>query len=119
MEKKSQSAVEFLISVSSMLLIASIFFALTSTKMQEAEEEGNKKIAEDIANLAYNEIETAEPLNDGYFRAFAMPQTVNGVEYAISIVGNRELIVNYLGNEYVKFLPPNVVGNISKGLNDI
>lgn len=116
---KSQSAMEFIVLASFMLLVMLGFFAVTSSNVLEAKEEGNRKIAEDIADFAYREIETAKSVNDGYTRVFAMPRRVNGVNYSVSITDNRELIVNYLGYEHVKFLPPNVTGNISKGLNKI
>lgn len=115
---KSQSAVEFIFLASFMLLVVVGFFAVTSSKMLEAREEGSKKIAQDIAEFAYREIEIAKSVNDGYTRNFTMPQTVNGVSYSINITDNRELAVNYSGYEYIKFLS-NVTGNITKGSNRI
>ena len=110
---------EFIVLASFMLLVILGFFAVTSSRILEAKEEGNRKIAEDIAALAYNEIEIAKSVNDGYIRNFFMPQTVNGVNYSISITDNTELVVNYLDIEHVKFLPSNVTGNIAKGNNKI
>ena len=119
MPSKSQSATEFVILASFMLLVILGFFAVTSSKLIEAREEGNRKIAKDIADFAYKEIELANSLNNGYIRTFALPEKVNGISYSINITDNRELAVNYLDNEYVRFLPPNVSGNIGKGLNQI
>ena len=119
MNLKSQSAIEFIVLSSFMLLVIVGFFAVTSSKVLDSREESNRKISQDIAEFAYREIETAKSLNDGYTRIFAMPQTVNGVNYSISIIDNRELTANYLGYEYVKFLPSNVTGNINKGNNKI
>lgn len=116
---KSQSAMEFVVLASFMLLVILGFFAVTSSRVLEAKEEGNRKIARDIADFAYREIEIAKSVNDGYARAFAMPETMNGIGYIISIVDNRELVVNYLDYEYVLFLPSNVTGNITKGINII
>ena len=116
---KSQSSMEFITLASFMLLVLLGFFAITSSKMLEAREEGNRKIAEDIADFAYREIETAKSVNDGYTRIFAMPQTVNGIDYSIKITDNTELAVTYLGYEHVSFLPSNVTGNIIKGNNKI
>lgn len=118
-QMKAQSAVEFIVLASFMLLVVVGFFAVTSSRLLEAREEGNKKIAEDIANFAYREIEITKSVNDGYTRNFVMPQTVNGVEYSIRIVDNRELLVNYLGYEHVRFLPANITGDIIKGNNKI
>lgn len=117
--QKTQSALEFVVLASFMLLVIIGFFSVTSSNILQAKDEGNKKISSDITDFAYREIEIAKSLNDGYTRVFVMPQTVNGVNYSISIIDNRELMVNYLGNEYVKFLPANVSGNISIGLNRI
>lgn len=110
---------EFVILASFMLLVILGFFSLTSSSMLEAREEANRKIAQDIAELAYREIEIAKSVNDGYRRAFEMPQSVNGVNYSIKIIDNRELIVDYLGQEHVKFLPANVTGSLAKGSNTI
>ncbi len=117
--RKSQSAIEFITLASFMLLIVLGFLVVTSSNLLSAKEEGNKKIAEDIADFAYREIEIAKSVNNGYIRTFSMPQTVNGVSYTIDITDNRELAVSYLDYEFVKFLPANVSGNISKGLNKI
>ena len=116
---KGQSAIEFIILASFMLLVILGFFAVVSSNVLEAKDEGNRKTAEDIADFAYREIETAKSVNDGYVRVFEMPQTVNGINYSISIIGNRELVVNYLGNEHIRFLPSNVTGNLTIGLNQI
>ena len=116
MQKKSQSAVEFIVLASFMFLVTLGFFAVTNSKILEAKDDSNKKISSDIAEFVYREIETAKSVNDGYTRVFVIPQTINGINYNISIRDNRELLVNYLGNEYIKFLPPNITGNISTGI---
>lgn len=116
---KSQSAIEFISLASFMLLVVLGFLAVTSSNMLQAKEEGNRKTAEDIADFAYREIDIAKSVNNGYIRVFNLPQTVNGVSYDITMTDNRELTVNYLDYEFVRFLPSNVTGNISKGDNRI
>lgn len=117
--QKSQSALEFIVLASFMLLVILGFFAVTSSNILEAKEEGNRKISADLAEFAYREIEIAKSVSDGYSRVFTMPKTVNGINYTINITDNRELTVSYLDHEYVRFLPPNVSGNISIGVNRI
>lgn len=119
MHLKSQSAMEFVILASFMLLVILGFFSLASSRMIEARVEGNRKISEDIAKFAYREVEIAKSVNDGYSRVFEIPQSVNGVNYTLSVIDGRELVVNYLDEEYVQFLPINVTGNILKGSNRI
>ena len=116
--EKSQSAMEFISLASFMFFVIVGFFAIMSSKLLEAREESNKKIAEDIANFAYREIEISQSVNCGYVREFEMPQTVNGVNYSIEVIDNKELVVNYIDQEYVKFLPPDIGKiNITKGMN--
>lgn len=110
---------EFIILASFMLMVIIGFFAVASSRVLEAKEEGSRRIAEDIAGFAYREVETAKSAGDGYSRSFEMPQTVNGIAYNISVIDNRELVVNYLNNEHIKFLPSNVAGNIVRGSNKI
>ena len=119
MHLKSQSAMEFVILASFMLLVILGFFSLASSRMTEARVEGNRKIAEDIAKFAYREVEIAKSVNDGYSRIFEMPQSINGINYTMNLIESRELVVNYLDEEYVQFLPVNVTGNILKGSNRI
>lgn len=119
MHKLSQSAVEFIALASFMILVILTLLAIISSSVIDAKEEGNRKTSVDIAEFIYREIDAARPLNDGYIRTFSIPQTVNGVNYSVNITDNRELIVNYLDNEHVKFLPANITGNISKGVNEI
>lgn len=116
---KSQSAMEFILLASFMLFVVFGFFTLTSSKVLEARQDANQKTAEDIAEFAYRELEIAKSVNDGYIRVFFVPQTINIVNYSIRIVDNRELIINYLDNEYVRFLTSNISGNITKGYNEI
>ena len=119
LKPKSQSAMEFIVLASFMVLVILGFFAATGSRVLEARDESNRKIAEDIADFAYHEIEIAKSVNDGYSRVFAMPQTVNGINYSIQIIDNREMVANYLGYEHIKFLPSNVTGSIVKGNNKI
>ena len=119
MHKISQSAVEFIALASFMILVTLTLLAIISSSVIDAKEEGNRKTAVDIAEFVYKEIDTARPLSDGYIRTFSIPQTINGINYTVNITDNRELIVNYLDNEHVKFLPANISGNISKGMNEV
>jgi len=120
-QKKAQSAIEFVSLATFMFIVMVVVFAVVGSKLSEAREQANQQIAEDIASLVYREIEIALSVNCGYARTFEVPQTVNGVDYNIEVVDNRELLVNYLGYEYVKFIPTTIAGGfeVAKGLNKI
>ncbi len=119
MGMKSQSAMEFIVLSSFLFLVIVGFFAISSSRLLDVKEEANRKIAEDIADFAYREIEIATSVNNGYKRIFYMPQDINGFDYSIAVVDNRELVVDYAGYEHIKFLPSNVTGNITRGFNII
>ena len=55
----------------------------------------------------------------GLIIRFKIPKKIDGNDYNIRIIDNRELVVEYIDYEHVLFLPENVMGNIDKGLNEI
>ena len=115
----SQSAVEFTVLVSFMLIVLIIFFSIISPTVSNIRDDEVQKTASRILEIAYNEIQTAQSANDGYSRNFMMPQAVNSKDYTIKIIDNRELSVTYMGSEYVRFIPSNVSGTIEKGTNKL
>ena len=112
---KSQSAIEFVILVAFMLIVAVTFFAFTTNKISKSSNDANKQLAEDIADIPLKEVMFAKTVSDGYSRVFTMPSTINNKPFQIAIVDNREIVVNFSGVEAVKFLPDNVSGNLSYG----
>ena len=119
LNKKSQFAIEFVILISFMFIIFVGFFAIVSYRLIEQEESEKQQKAENIAALAYNEIKLAKSVNNGYERTFKLPKKIDGNDYNIRIIDDRELVVDYLEYEHVLFLPENVVGDIGTGLNEI
>ena len=120
-QKKAQSAIEFVSLATFMFIVMVVVFAVVGSKLSEAREQANQQIAEDIASLVYREIEIAFSVNCGYARTFEVPKSVNGIDYNIEVVDNKELVVNYLDYEYVKFLPATIGGEFkgAKVLNKI
>jgi hypothetical protein len=116
---KGQSAMEFVVLASFMLLVILGFFAITTSRMFEAKEQMEETTAQQIADIAFREIELASTLSDGYTRVFSIPRNVNGVGYNITIIDDRELVVVFEGFEHIKFFPTNVTGNITKGMNQL
>lgn len=117
--KKAQFAMEFILLIGFMLMISVGFFAIVNYKMVEEEEKGKQQAVENIASLIDNEVKLAKSVNDGYKKTFNLPKKIDGNDYGVRIIGNRELIVNTSVYEYILFLPENVIGNVSTGLNEI
>lgn len=117
--KKGQFAIEFVILIAFMLIVFLGFFAIVNYRLTEAEESEVQQAAENIASLLDNEIKLAKLANEGYERIFKVPKKIDGNDYSVAIIENRELVVNYLGYEHILFLPENVVGDVSVGFNKI
>jgi len=115
----AQFAIEFIVLIAFMFLVFVGVIAVVTSKVLEAKENERQNIAEDIATLVKNEIELAKSVTDGYTRNFNLPFRIKGNTYSIEIIDNRELVVNYIDKEHVLFLPQNVKGNVSDGLNEI
>ena len=54
--RKSQSSIEFIVLVAFMFLVVVVFFGFTTNKIGEAAVDSNVQVAEDLANIAYQEI---------------------------------------------------------------
>lgn len=117
--KKAQFAMEFISLIAIMFIIFVGISAFLTQKILDIKEDERKQIAEDIATLALNEIELAQSASSGYFRTFKMPVKVNGLNYTMTVIDNRELIINYTDQEHVTFLPNSVSGNLYRGDNNI
>lgn len=115
----SQFAIEFIMLIAFMFIVFLGFIAIISSKVLDAKENERQKIAEDIATLVKNEIDLARSVSEGYSRTFTLPYTIEGNSYTISIIDNRELVVNYLDKEYVTFLSEKICGDIYIPNNEI
>src|SRR3989344_4387704 len=89
MEKRAQSAIEFMIVIGAVL-----FFFLSfvySIGLQKAEDIQEKKDLQvkDIILSVKDEINLASEASDGYGRYFIIPEKVSGyIDYSISVQGN-------------------------------
>ena len=112
MPPKAQFSIEFAVLIAFMFLIFVAFIGVITSKVVESKENERLKIAEDIAALAKNEIELAKIASNGYSRNFDLPARIEGDSYSIEVIGNRELVVNYIDKEHVSFLQEKICGDI-------
>jgi len=116
---KGQVAIEFIVLIAVMFTIFVVFLAVATNKVLDAREQERKDIAHQIGTLAQQEISLALIMNDGYTRSFSLPQKVQGFNYSIELIDNRELIVAFVDQEYVAYLPEGLQGTVQKGTNTI
>ena len=114
---KSQSAMEFLILTGILLFAFLVFYLIIFERVEMLNNRRAIILGEDVATKVQKEIILATKVSDGYQRRFSLPETLNGMDYNISISG-KELTVKIPKTEIVKNIP-NVIGNISNGSNII
>lgn len=123
--QKSQSSMEFVILVSFMMLVFALFFIVIQQRAAIANEEKNDAAADNVKNLALNEIKLAESVSDNYYREFSLPNNLNGLDYNISIMqgvgGSSEIVIKYANKEKVYYLEGfiNSASTLGSGLNSI
>jgi len=119
MPSKSQFSIEFAVLMAFMFLVFVGFIAVITSKVSEAEKNKRLQIAEDLAARVKNEIDLAVTASDGYTRNFQLPVSVKGNKYSISIIDNRELVVEYIDKEHLSFLQENICGDVLVPTNEI
>jgi len=117
--KKAQVGIEFILltifSLSMLLVLLASISSLSSEKMKQ------KAYFEvtDIAKSVQQEILLSSELHDGYKREFLIPETVQNLDFTISL-GNLSS-GNYLRlafeNQETFYSIPPITGNIKKGIN--
>ena len=88
----------------------------------------NRQILSDIADVITSEISMANSVENGYNRIFRLPETLNSINYNLTILydeesDHKELVITFVNNsenyEHVEVLPKNVAGNLVKGENNL
>ena len=118
-KRKGQFALEFIVLMAVMFLIFVGISASVTNRYLETKELERKALAQAVGDRAFDEIIMASTVVDGFQRSFTLPYRIHGSPYNITIIDNRELVVYYIDQEYVLFLPDNVNGSIIAGRNSI
>jgi len=114
---KGQAAIEFIILIVILFSVFMVYTISTRTKMDEIRNEKEYLMLKDVAKMAQNEILTAVKVENGYFREFELPNSLEGINYTINITGL--MITASTENHEQSFLIPNVTGTLAKGKNII
>jgi hypothetical protein len=114
---KSQVSLEF-IALVGILLLTYIIFSLAITDQSILLHKKKETILiEDIAKKIQKEITIATRVSDGYYREFNVPETLEGINYTINV--GEQLIEIDTEKQGIVLKIPEVIGNISKGINKI
>jgi len=111
---KAQASIEFMFMVASATFMILIFVVVYSVIYQDNISDKKQILAQDLGFSIQNEFIMAVQVRDGYRRTFLVPDTLEGIKYNISIIGNALMLAN------ITPIPiPAVVGEIRKGKNTI
>lgn len=112
-----QGSVEFALIVAVLVLILAVFLVVIQKQSANAGRERIQDQADKFSRIIRNEITKASESPGIYSREFHLPETINGLDYNITLHNASEIVIRVQDNDYVIFLDSNVRGSIQKGYN--
>lgn len=109
---RAQSATEFVILISFMIVIFFVFFFIIQQRIVDLSTYKDIQYLKEANNMLYSEIEIAQTVLPDYTRTFKLKQA-GGDSYTIKLLDKQEIVVSYNDLEYVTFLPVEVYGNLT------
>lgn len=121
--KRGQVAIEFLLLIVITFSVFLVYTSVTRDKMTELLEKEEYILLKDAVYMARNEILIASKVGNGYYREFVIPEELDlKYNYTIFIRNNpyHQIVAWSFRHNHSQVVDiPEVVGNISKGLNVI
>ncbi|MBS3137301.1 hypothetical protein J4232_02620 [Candidatus Woesearchaeota archaeon] len=118
-KKRAQTALEFIFMFSFLFILFIGMMGALSSQLHDVKLDHEFIQLQSIQDYIIQELKLAKTVGEGYFRTFQLPQTIGSEDYEISIENNMSLVVTLNEREYIKILPFNVTGNLTKGENNI
>lgn len=119
MNKKGQSAIEFIILVGAVFFFFIAFSFAIQGNIADKTKEKRDLIINDIGLTVQDEVNLASQSSDGYLREFKVPPNLLGYEYDISIVDGWVYVRTTNGKHATAYPLAPVIGEIQKGTNRI
>lgn len=115
--KNAQTAIEFIIMTSFLLVFFVGFMAVIGTDITKKREDIMFAKVQDLANEIQQELVLAGEASEGYHRTFSIPSKIGTVDYEILTEGNTLVIDTRKYSYFVE--TPLFSGTINKGTNKI
>ena len=119
MNKKAQSAIEFVILVGAMLFFFLAFLFAIQGNIADKVKENKNLVTKEIALTVQNEINLASESSDGYYREFEIPNNILGTDYDITVTEGLVYVRTIDGKHAIALPVPEVIGDVSQGTNVI
>lgn len=117
MGSKAQVSVEFFIFMGMAFLVAIAFEIASLDQLKDFRVQKESDSVKDIAIKLQKEILIAASVEDGYVRAFTIPNQMDNINYTLTTL-NYTITVESKNSIYTVLIP-NSVGNVTKGPNII
>lgn len=111
MKRNGQSAIEFVLLVSFMLIIFFIFFLAIQSRIADGVKAQDVQFLKEANNIVVSEVKLAQAAQPDFSHTFRL-QEVYGKTYNIRLTDEYEVTSSYNDVEYVNFLPTKVVGQL-------
>ena len=114
---KAQVSMEFVFLVGLAFTVMVVFISSTRSEFDDLRGEEERSLLKDVSVMVQHELIIASNVENGYFRIFKTPYTLNGVSYSLS-VNDGILLATTEDYESVMNVPI-VVGDIQIGENSV
>ncbi|MCA9477772.1 MAG: hypothetical protein KC535_01350 [Nanoarchaeota archaeon] len=109
--RKGQSAVEFVVLVSFMIVVFFLFFIIIQGRIIDLSHRQDLLYLKEANNIVLSEVDLAFSAAPDFEHTFVVPD--RGAEpFLINISDNREVVSSFGDQEYVNFFPFNVTGHL-------
>jgi len=118
MMRKAQTATEFVVLISFMILIFFVFFTVIQQKVVTAVHAQDVQYLKEANNIVLSEIQLARQVHADYQRNFSI-STLSDKPFTVQLTDPFEITTRFNDIEYVNFLSTPVNGTIVVGTNTI
>ena len=116
-KRNAQVALEFMLfAVIAFIILTAMLFSMRKQLIDLNSQRDTKEL-NDVVNRLREEIFLASIVQDGYYREFSLPNTINRKNYQLSI--SDKLVVGTIRNYTLTIPVPDVAGSPQKGSNTI
>lgn len=118
MNSKAQISIEFFMFLGFAFLIAIAFEIASLDQLNGFRAQKEDEVVKDLALKLQKEVLIAAIVEDGYVRAFNIPDKIDGINYSLTTLNNHTITVQSKNSVYIVSTPM-AIGNMSKGNNII
>jgi hypothetical protein len=115
---RAQAAVEAVSIITFMFFVFIMLVLVVSGRLVALSNERSREVVEDLGTVVKAEFSIAAQSKSGYHREFLLPDTLDGIEYNVTLFTSRMLSTNFSnlvinvsgGWDYVVQLPADIIG---------